>query len=308
MSALRQSLADYLSLRRSLGYWLQRPEKLLGQFIDYLDACGASTVTAEHALAWARLPESADPSWWAHRLTVVRGFAGYLHALDEANEVPPTDVLVWKSHRANPFIYADDEITALIAAAATLSSPLRVVTYQTLIGLLASHRHAHRGSDRPGCRRLRRRQRDPAGTAGQGRCHPAAAAAPEHDDGRAPIPAPPRSPSRAPQRRATDFPGRNPVCSTATSSGPSRNCCATAGIQPRSRTCRPRIHDLRHTFAVTALLDAYRDGLDIDRRLTLLATYLGHTSPAGTYWYLSATPQLLAAALDRLDRNRSELQ
>ena len=80
------------------------------------------------------------------------------------------------------------------------------------------------------------------------------------------------------------------------------------GIQPRSRTCRPRIHDLRHTFAVTALLDAYRDGLDIDRRLTLLATYLGHISPAGTYWYLSATPQLLAAALDRLDRNRSELQ
>jgi len=138
MSALRQSLADYLSLRRSLGYSLQRAEKLLGQFIDYLDARGASTVTAEHALAWARLPESADPSWWAHRLTVVRGFAGYLHALDEANEVPPTDVLVGKSHRANPFIYAHDEIIALIAAAATLSSPLRVVTYQTLIGLLAT--------------------------------------------------------------------------------------------------------------------------------------------------------------------------
>jgi integrase len=65
---------------------------------------------------------------------------------------------------------------------------------------------------------------------------------------------------------------------------------------------------MRHTFAVTALLDAYRGGLDIDRRLILLATYLGHVSPAGTYWYLSATPQLLAAALDRVDRNRGEGQ
>jgi integrase len=80
------------------------------------------------------------------------------------------------------------------------------------------------------------------------------------------------------------------------------------GIQPRSRKCRPRIHDMRHTFAVTALLDAYRGGLDIDRRLILLATYLGHVSPAGTYWYLSATPQLLTAALDRVDRNRGEGQ
>ena len=152
MSALRQSLADYLSLRRSLGYSLQRPEKLLGQFIDYLDACGASTVTAELALAWARLPESADPSWWAHRLTVVRGFAGYLHALDEANEVPPTDVLAWKSHRANPFIYADDEITALLARRCHAVLATAGGHLPDLDRAAGDHRHAHRGSDRPGCR------------------------------------------------------------------------------------------------------------------------------------------------------------
>jgi len=75
-----------------------------------------------------------------------------------------------------------------------------------------------------------------------------------------------------------------------------------AGIQPRTSSCRPRIHDLRHSFAVSSLLDVYTRNLDIDRRLTLLATYLGHRSPAGTYWYLSAAPELLAAALERLDR------
>ena len=136
MSALRQSLADYLSLRRSLGYQLERPEKLLGQFLDYLDERGASTITTDLALSWARLPHDASPLWWAHRLTVVRGFAGYLHVLDEVHEVPPTDVLPWKSHRANPFLYTDAEIAALLRAAAMLRFPLRVATYRTLIGLL----------------------------------------------------------------------------------------------------------------------------------------------------------------------------
>jgi integrase len=137
MNPLRQALADYLGLRRSLGYALRRHEKLLNQFLDYLDERGASTITADLALAWARLPEDGSPLWWAHRLGVIRGFAAYLHVLDETQEVPPTDVLPWRSHRANPYLYTDAEIAALIRAAATLRFPLRVATYQTLIGLLA---------------------------------------------------------------------------------------------------------------------------------------------------------------------------
>lgn len=96
MNPLRDALADYLSLRRSLGYVLRRPEKLLNQFLDYLEERGASTITTDLAVAWARLPQDGSLLWWAHRLTVVRGFASYLHALDEAHEVPPTDVLPWK--------------------------------------------------------------------------------------------------------------------------------------------------------------------------------------------------------------------
>ena len=292
MSVLRQSVADYLSLRRSLGYSLQRPEKLLGQFIDYLDACGASTVTAEHALAWARLPESSDPSWWAHRLTVVRGFAGYLHALDEANEVPPTDVLVWKSHRANPFIYADDEITALIAAAATLSSPLRVVTYQTLIGLLATTGMRIGEAidldvdDFDADNGILLVRRGKGGATRQLPLHPSTTTAVHrylHHPARQ---AGPRNGALLISPAGT----RLLYCNVQWTF---QKLLRHIGIQPRSRTCRSRIHDLRHTFAVTALLDAYRDGLDIDRRLTLrhlprphqprrhLLVPVGHTAAAG---------------------------
>ena len=91
MTQLHRALADYLSLRRSLGYKLRRSEKLLQQFIDFLEAAGAQTITTKHAVAWACQPENGSASWWAHRLSVVRVFANYLHAVDAAAEVPPRD-------------------------------------------------------------------------------------------------------------------------------------------------------------------------------------------------------------------------
>lgn len=301
MSALRQSLADYLSLRRSLGYQLERPEKLLGQFLDYLDERGASTITTDLALSWARLPHDASPLWWAHRLTVVRGFAGYLHVLDEVHEVPPTDVLPWKSHRANPFLYTDAEIAALLRAAATLRFPLRVATYQTLIGLLvvtgmrvgeAIDLDADDFDNDRGVLLIRKGK---GGATRQLPLHASTTAAV-------------RAYLQCRDRRST-------ARTTALLISPAgtrllycnvqwtfQKLLRQAGIEARSSSCRPRIHDLRHSFAVSSLLDAYTRDLDIDRRLTLLATYLGHRSPAGTYWYLSAAPELLAAALERLDR------
>ena len=136
MSPLRQPLADYLAVRRALGYKLARPEKLLGQFITYLEEAGAATVTTKHALAWATLP-GGDASWHALRLSAVRGFATYLRTLDPATEIPPADLIPWRPRRATPYLYSDADITALIAAAAGLRFPLRAATYQTLIGLLA---------------------------------------------------------------------------------------------------------------------------------------------------------------------------
>ena len=137
MTPRREALADYLALRRALGYQLVRPEKLLNQFLTYLEDVGADTVTVKAAVDWARLPAGGDTNWWAHRLSVVRGFAIYLHTLDPATEVPAADMLPYRPRRATPYLYSDDDITALTAATASLRTPLRRATYATQIGLLS---------------------------------------------------------------------------------------------------------------------------------------------------------------------------
>jgi len=301
MTPLRQALADYLSLRRSLGYAVEHPEKLLNQFLDYLEDRGAAVITADLALAWARLPQGRSPRWWAHRLTVVRGFAGYLHALDEAHEVPSTNVWPWKSHRANPYLYTDAEIAALIRAATTLRFPLQVATYQTLIGLLAvtgmrvGEAIGLDTADFDADRGVLLVRQAKGGATRQLPLHPSTTAAVRGYLQRADR----RSTARTTALLISSAGTRLLYCNI---NWTFHKLLRQAGIQPRTSSCRPRIHDLRHSFAVSSLLDVYTRNLDIDRRLTLLATYLGHRSPAGTYWYLSAAPELLAAALERLDR------
>ena len=134
---LRDALGDYLSLRRALGFRLANAGRLLGQFVGYLEAHGADTVTAEHALAWATHPAGASVHWQAIRLSVVRGFAAYLHSLDPEAEVIPAGQFRPGTCRATPYLYSDAEISALIEAAAALRPGLRAATYQTLISLLA---------------------------------------------------------------------------------------------------------------------------------------------------------------------------
>ncbi|HKI66345.1 MAG TPA: tyrosine-type recombinase/integrase [Solirubrobacterales bacterium] len=303
MIPLGQALDDYLTMRRGLGFKLARTEKLLAQFISYLDDVGADIVTVEHALTWASLPAGGDRSWWAYRLSVVRGFATYLQTLDPATEVPAAELLPGRPRRATPYLYSDVEIAALIAAADTLRFPLRVATYKTLIGLLAvtgmrvgeairldrddldlAHellvvRDGKFGKSRelplqPSTIRALRdylRLRD--------RLHPA-----------------PSAPALLISPAGT----RLLYCNVHATF---RQLRRRAGLQPRSASCRPRIHDLRHTFAVRTLLDAYRSEADVQARLPLLSTYLGHVDPGATYWYLSAAPELLALAGERLERH-----
>ena len=136
MNALRQALADYLAVRRVLGYKLVRVEKLLAQFLTFVEDRGEDHVSTETALAWATLPADADRSWASARLSVVRRFAAHLRGIDPATEVPAVDLLPGRTSRATPYLYSEKEIAALIAAAGTLSTPHRVATYRTLIGLL----------------------------------------------------------------------------------------------------------------------------------------------------------------------------
>lgn len=137
MTGLRQALAGYLELRRSLGFKLERHAEMLGQFASWLDDRGAAAVTTADALAWVTLPERASPGWLQYRMQAVRGFAAYLATLDPSAEVPPPGLLPGGPRRAVPYLYSEADIAALFAQAGRLKTPLRQETFTTLIGLMA---------------------------------------------------------------------------------------------------------------------------------------------------------------------------
>ena len=300
----RAELADYLALRRALGYRLARPEKLLVQFLDHLDhleRVGESPITVAAALDWARLPAGGSSNWWAYRLSVVRGFATYLHSLDPIHEVPPAGLLPQRPRRASPYLYSDADIAALIAATASLRTPLRRATLATLIGLLAVSGMRvgeaialDRGDVDLAAGRVLVRH----GKFGKTReltLHPSTVEAL-------------RRYQRLRDRSAPAI--ATPALFVSTAGTRLLYCnvhnafhrlVTLAGLTPRSSSCRPRIHDLRHSFAVRAMLDVYTAGEDGQTRLSLLSTWMGHVHPGSTYWYLSASPELMAVAGQRLE-------
>ena len=139
MSALADQAEEYSALRRSLGAKLEDAGRLLPRFVAYLDSIHADTVTVRAALDWAQLPAAeAMTTVWARRMSVARGFARYLTAVDPLTEVPPGGVMVWPRGRRLPFIYSSADVAALRdQARRTLQLPLRAATFDTLIGLLA---------------------------------------------------------------------------------------------------------------------------------------------------------------------------
>lgn len=297
---LRQAVEDYLKVRRSLGYQLARPEKLLGQFITYLEQAGAGTVTTEHALAWAVLP-GGDPSWHAYRLSAVRGFATWLRTIDPAAQVPPARLIPSRKLRATPYLYADAEIRSLIAAASSLRFPLRAATYQALIGLLAVT-----GMRVGEAIRLDLGDADldtgvltvREGKHGKSRLIPLHATTVQALRGYLSLRSRLHPQPRAEALFISPAGTRLLYCNVHSTF---QQLARLAGLAPRSASCRPRIHDLRHSFAVRSLLDAYAAGQDGQATLAVLCTYLGHVDPAATYWYLTASPELMAAAGQRLD-------
>lgn len=138
MSALSGHVEDYLRLRRALGFKLEREGQLLVQLVAYLEAAGAASVTSELAIAWARTSANAQPNQWAKRLGVVRTFATYLQTVDPAAEVPPPGVFPARRRRPTPYLWSHREIRRLLEGAGALRPPLRAATYETLFGLLAA--------------------------------------------------------------------------------------------------------------------------------------------------------------------------
>ncbi|WP_445257811.1 tyrosine-type recombinase/integrase [Nocardioides aurantiacus] len=298
---LRDALGDYLALRRALGYRLDRPEKLLNQFLTHLEAASQEVVTVAAALEWAQLPSSGALNWWGYRLSVVRGFATYLHALDPAHEVPAAELLPQRPQRATPYLYSEADLASLMAAASSLGTPLRRATVATLIGLLAvtGMRVGEAiALDRTDIDLTTGRLLVRYGKFGKTRelwLDPTTIVALKRYQRLRDRAAPPTSTAAFFVSAAGT---RLLYCNVHHTF---HRLVALAGLTPRSTSCRPRIHDLRHSFAVHTMINAYNTSQDAQRQLTLLSTWLGHVDPGSTYWYLSASPELMGVAGRRLE-------
>jgi len=304
MSPLREALAEYLAVRRAVGYKLVRDERLLGQFINYLETRGERQITTDRAVAWATLPQRGK-CWHSQRLQAVRSFARHLHAIDLHVQVPPADLLPSAPHRAVPYLYTDVQIAALMQATETLRTAHRAATYRTLLGLLFVTGLRIGEAVALDCRDLDRDQGVllVCGKFSKLRelpLDPSTVDALSRYLERTDRPRPP-----APTD-ALFVSGKGKRLLHADVQWTFRKVRDRAGIRPRAAACRPRIHDARHSYAVHTILDAYRDGGDVGQRLALISTYLGHVNPTNTYWYLSAAPELMELAAKRLEHYLEE--
>ncbi|WP_248761197.1 tyrosine-type recombinase/integrase [Pseudarthrobacter sp. SSS035] len=300
MSALEQDLADYLQLRRSLGHEMAEARWLLPGFVAYLDGLGASTVTIQAALEWAQQsPTGHVTTAGPRRMTAARGFARYLAGIYPGTEIPPLGLMPHRQRWRQPFIYSAADIEALMGQARiSITPPLRAATYETLVGLLAA------GGLRIG--EAIKLDRSDIGWSeglllireskfGKSRLVPlhstamqALSAYAQLRDELEPRPEEPSFFVSQTHRRLCYV----VVCQTF------RQLVNAAGVGAGAPSA-PRLHDLRHAFAVRTLLSWYRTGEDVQAKLPWLSTYLGHREPASTYWYLSAAPELLSLAASR---------
>ncbi len=305
MSSLADGLADYLVVRRALGSKLDTAERLLRQFVAYCDARGVTVITADEAVAWAMLPTRCSATWWEVRLGAVRPFARWLQALEPATEVPAVGVFGRaRGQRAIPYLYSDDDILALMEAASHLGFRLSRITYATLIGLLAVT-----GMRIGEAIRLNRDDIDwkegsfrvMNSKFGKSRLlvlHASTMSAlRDYSTQRDRLCPAPEAPNFL-----ISTTGRQLIHCVVTTRF--HKLVRWAGLPARTGRCRPRIHDLRHTFAMKTLGDWHARGFDVEARLPLLSTYMGHAHPRDTYWYLSASPDLLATAAARLSAHR----
>ena len=307
MNGLRAAAEDYLAMRRALGFKMGRPASLLQQFVAFMEQVGARTVTTELALAWAKQPSGGHANWWGYRMLVVRGFARHLQPLDPCTEVPPPDLLPRPPLRATPYLYSDADIVSLMNAAGALRPALRAATYRTLVGLLVvtglriGEAIRLDRDDLDGGNGLLTVRNSKFGKSREVPLHPSTIEAlhayAELRDQLCPRPAAPSF--------FVSMAGTRLIYQSFSKTF--HGLVRQAGLQQRSASCRPRPHDLRHTFAVRTLLDWYRAGLDVEAQMPRLSTYLGHFEPRNTYWYLSATPELLALAGQRLEHAWEDL-
>jgi len=298
-------LDRYLTVRRQLGADLRTEERILRRFATFADGADEKYVNTALIMSWLESLPSASPGTRATRFRVARLFAGWLHGMDPKNEAPPRGLTPGRIRRGRPYIYSDAEILAIVEHARALPSVygMRGLTSSTLFGLIAvtglriSEALGLDPTDfdaESGVLQIRK------GKLGKERLLPL-------------------DPSVVQQlesygRERDRLLGNRPQAFFVTCEGNRfgdcgarynfAHVCQQIGLrepQPFLRHGRgPRIHDLRHTFAVRTLLNWYRAGKDVGREMIKLTTWLGHSSPANTYWYLEAVPELLELASARI--------
>jgi len=307
---LEQALNDYVSVRRSLGFRFQTPAILLRSFVVFLQAEGASHITRELALRWALQPAKVQPSTWTARLGMVRRFAIWCSATEPITEIPPADLLPHPYRRKPPHIFSDEEIERLLRKTQQLPSPkgLRAHTFTTLFGLLmvtGMRVSEALGLEKPdidfdhGILHIR------CGKFGKSRyvpIHPSTVEAlKKYAQARDHLFPSPLTLSFFLSERGTRITNGMTEYTFAKLS-------QQIGLRPQAKHHGrgPRLHDMRHRFAVRTLIDWYRAGLDAERELPKLATYLGHVHVKNTYWYLEAVPELMQLTIARLIQREAQ--
>lgn len=302
MNNLSVHLTNYLKLRRGLGFKLHSAGMLLRNFVRFAETKRARFITTKLALQWATQPPNIKRVQSGSRLGVVRRFAEYVSTLDPRTEVPPPKLLPYCIRRRPPHLYCNDDVRRLVGAAYQIdpANPIKGPTLGTLLGLLAatgmrvSEALALDGGDVDLDRELLTIRLAKGNKT---------RLVPLHD-----------STSAALRQYASI---RNSVYPRRTNHGffvweggtrmryDSVNrwfllvACQTGLRKPGDRR-GPRVHDLRHHFAIQTMLQWYRTNADVETRLPELSTYLGHVHVRDTYWYLSAVPELLQLATLRL--------
>ena len=304
MKTLREAVGDSLALRRGLGFKLKKHQRFLEEFASFLEQESTSQITSRLALCFGQhAPSTYEPSEWAARLGVVRGFARYWSATDATTELPPDGLLPYRPRRAKPYLYSEEQILQLLEAAKNMPTThsLQPWTYHCLLGLLAV----------TGLRISEVLNLRAQTSTGRKVCSRSATPSSESLDWFLSTLRASKVLSDYAVRRNHLFTSRNSGYfflsrrGARLDEGQVRRTFYTLsrqiGIRGVLASRGPRLHDFRHRFAVQTLLHWHRAGEDVRRRLPVLSTYLGHAHVTDTYWYVSSTPELMEAVAERLE-------
>lgn len=306
MSKLSDACEQYLQLRHGLGFQLRCAARLLRSFVTFAEREGATHITTELGLRWAQQPTDVQPATWAARLKVVRQFAIWLSASERDTQVPPAGLLPGKYRRKRPYIYSDAEIERLVRAAERIPSALglkgrmlaTVFGLLSVTGLRIGEAIALDRGDvdlKEGTLQVRRTKfgKSRLVAVHDSTCHALADYASLRD-----------RVVRRPATTAFFVSEKGERLAPRTAQYNFAKVSHRIGLRVATTDTRvdrgPRLHDMRHTFVVCTLLGWYRAGIDVEREMPKLTTYLGHADIHATYWYVEAVPELLELAALRL--------